>query len=95
MTGGNVQQYTYKQESGQKCKKKIVTVKYPAYKPKTVIGRRRRRFERAVRPRHFEHAVRPRRFERAVRPHQIFRTIRIQQYPVVQITRQLTGMSTT
>ncbi|XP_048338453.1 proteoglycan 4 [Sphaerodactylus townsendi] len=48
--GGNVQQYTYKQESAKKCQKKIVTVNYPAYKAKTVIRRQRRRFERAVRP---------------------------------------------
>uniref|UniRef100_H9G5L5 SMB domain-containing protein n=1 Tax=Anolis carolinensis TaxID=28377 RepID=H9G5L5_ANOCA len=54
--GGNLQQYTYKQEGPKKCKKKIVSVKYPIYKPKPVI-RRRRRFERAVRP-HFIRSVR-------------------------------------
>uniref|UniRef100_A0A8D0GH81 SMB domain-containing protein n=1 Tax=Sphenodon punctatus TaxID=8508 RepID=A0A8D0GH81_SPHPU len=47
--GGNVQQYTYKQEPTKKCKKKqYITVKYPSYTQKAVI--RRRRFERALRP---------------------------------------------
>uniref|UniRef100_A0A670IFM7 Proteoglycan 4 n=1 Tax=Podarcis muralis TaxID=64176 RepID=A0A670IFM7_PODMU len=49
--GGNLQQYTYKQGGTKKCsKKKVVTVNYPAYKPKAVIRKRRRRFERSVRP---------------------------------------------
>lgn len=45
-----MQQYTYKQEGTKKCKKKVVTVKYPAHKARAIIRNRRRRFERAVRP---------------------------------------------
>ncbi|XP_007436996.2 proteoglycan 4, partial [Python bivittatus] len=47
--GGNVQQYTYKQKP-KKCKKKVITVKYPVYKPRTLVLRQRR-FGRAVKSR--------------------------------------------
>uniref|UniRef100_A0A8D2J0F8 SMB domain-containing protein n=1 Tax=Varanus komodoensis TaxID=61221 RepID=A0A8D2J0F8_VARKO len=55
--GGGLQQYTYKQEGTKKCKKKVRTVKYPMYKPKAVI-RKRRRFERAVRPHQIFRSIR-------------------------------------
>uniref|UniRef100_A0ABM5G991 Proteoglycan 4 n=1 Tax=Pogona vitticeps TaxID=103695 RepID=A0ABM5G991_9SAUR len=60
--GGNLQQYTYKQEGPKKCRKKVVTVKYPAYKPKAIIRRKRRRFERAVRPHQVFRSVRVQRY---------------------------------
>ncbi|XP_070604657.1 proteoglycan 4 [Erythrolamprus reginae] len=58
--GGNVQQYIYKQKP-KKCKKKVVTVNYPAYKPKTVVLRQRR-FGRAVQSRQIFRSIQIRRY---------------------------------
>uniref|UniRef100_A0A8C6XVY5 SMB domain-containing protein n=1 Tax=Naja naja TaxID=35670 RepID=A0A8C6XVY5_NAJNA len=54
--GGNVQQYIYKQKP-KKCKKKVVTVNYPVYKPKTLVLRQRR-FGRAVQTRPIFRSIR-------------------------------------
>ncbi|ETE65000.1 hypothetical protein L345_09230, partial [Ophiophagus hannah] len=58
--GGNVQQYIYKQKP-KKCKKKVVTVNYPVYKPKTLVLRQRR-FGRAVQPRQIFRSIRIRQY---------------------------------
>ncbi|XP_039176543.1 proteoglycan 4-like, partial [Crotalus tigris] len=58
--GGNVQQYTYKQKP-KKCKKKVVTVNYPIYKPKTLVLRQRR-FGRAVQSRQIFRSIRIRHY---------------------------------
>ncbi|NXW57470.1 PRG4 protein, partial [Eurystomus gularis] len=44
---GNMQQYVYRQEPAQKCRRRTqVTIRYPVYVPRLII---RRRFPRAVR----------------------------------------------
>ncbi|XP_058033850.1 proteoglycan 4 isoform X2 [Ahaetulla prasina] len=58
--GGNVQQYIYKQKP-KKCKKKVVTVNYPVYKPKTLVLRQRR-FRRAVQSRQIFRTIRIRQY---------------------------------
>uniref|UniRef100_A0A670YVX9 SMB domain-containing protein n=1 Tax=Pseudonaja textilis TaxID=8673 RepID=A0A670YVX9_PSETE len=58
--GGNVQQYIYKQKP-KKCKKKVVTVNYPVYKPKTLVLRQRR-FGRAVQSRQIFRRIRIRQY---------------------------------
>ncbi|XP_060545571.1 proteoglycan 4 [Pantherophis guttatus] len=58
--GGNVQQYVYKQKP-KKCKKKVVTVNYPVYKPKTLVLRQRR-FGRAIQSRQIFRTIRIRQY---------------------------------